>query len=334
MKRLWIVLLVLMFSFPLCAGGKKEVPVSTLKVGMITDGGRIDDASFNQGLWEGVLHAQRDFGLEVRYVVPSSLDDVGYAQAIDDLAGAGYGMILCVGSGFSRALSFAEDIYPSIFFAQFDGQPDHLSANCTSVSWKEQDAAFLAAVGSCVTLKSGTFAFLGGVEMDAVKRYEDGWKQGIAYANERYGTAVSVGESVYLGTFNDEKLAQSTADKMYENGASVIFTAAGNAGKGAIMACRNRRISGVTDWIVGVDVDQFDIGFLPDRQSSVVLTSAVKRLSYTSYSFVQSVLYKKFPGGQHIFMGLENDGVGVPERNPNLSPEAEKAMKKTRKAMT
>ena len=46
----------------LWAGGKKEI--RPVKVGMATDGGIIGDRSFNQGLWEGVLKAQQEYGFE------------------------------------------------------------------------------------------------------------------------------------------------------------------------------------------------------------------------------------------------------------------------------
>ena len=43
-----------------------------IKVGMVTDSGTIDDKSFNQGTWEGIEKAQKDFNLdEPKYLKPT-----------------------------------------------------------------------------------------------------------------------------------------------------------------------------------------------------------------------------------------------------------------------
>ena len=54
------VLLIATSAF--AAGKKKDSKKSNLRVGMVTDSGTIDDKSFNQGTWEGILRAQKDMG--------------------------------------------------------------------------------------------------------------------------------------------------------------------------------------------------------------------------------------------------------------------------------
>jgi len=64
MKKLFVLLCVLLvLSFSLFAQGTKDAGKATLRVGMVTDAGTIDDKSFNQGTWEGILRAQKDFSL-------------------------------------------------------------------------------------------------------------------------------------------------------------------------------------------------------------------------------------------------------------------------------
>ncbi|MGA9226688.1 MAG: BMP family ABC transporter substrate-binding protein, partial [Mesobacillus sp.] len=50
-------------------GGDKDKK-SDLKVGMVTDAGTIDDKSFNQGTWEGILKAEDEFGVNTKYLKP------------------------------------------------------------------------------------------------------------------------------------------------------------------------------------------------------------------------------------------------------------------------
>ena len=65
-KTLFGFVSVFMFML-LVACSPKEV--DTIKVGMVTDSGSIDDKSFNQGSWQGVLDFQAEHeNVEVQYV--------------------------------------------------------------------------------------------------------------------------------------------------------------------------------------------------------------------------------------------------------------------------
>jgi len=64
-RNLFAAFLVVALAFTGCA--KKEAPapvVPAFKVGLVTDLGGIDDKSFNQGTWEGIVR----FGTENNYV--------------------------------------------------------------------------------------------------------------------------------------------------------------------------------------------------------------------------------------------------------------------------
>ena len=71
---------------------------STLKVGMITDSGTIDDKSFNQGTWEGIIEAEEKLGIEKNYLKPSGETEADYLTEIQNLYDSGYKFI--VGPGF------------------------------------------------------------------------------------------------------------------------------------------------------------------------------------------------------------------------------------------
>ena len=49
-----------------------------LKVGMVTDAGTIDDKSFNQGTWEGIIQAERELGIEKNYIKPAGTTEADY----------------------------------------------------------------------------------------------------------------------------------------------------------------------------------------------------------------------------------------------------------------
>ena len=54
---------------------------------------------------------------------------------------------------------------------------------------------------------------------------------------------------------------------------------------------------------------------------SVVLTSAMKYLGKSAYDMINAELKGEFPGGKTLTFDIKNDGVGIPEKNPNLSEE-------------
>jgi len=49
--------------------------VEEFKIGLVTDVGEIDDKSFNQSAWEGVLLAEEEFGAIVNYVETADAKD-------------------------------------------------------------------------------------------------------------------------------------------------------------------------------------------------------------------------------------------------------------------
>ena len=68
-----------------CGKGSTEA-TDVIKVGMATDSGTIDDKSFNQGSWEGVLKFQEAHdNVEVQYIKPTGETLQDYTSAIDNL---------------------------------------------------------------------------------------------------------------------------------------------------------------------------------------------------------------------------------------------------------
>ena len=95
-----------------------------------------------------------------------------------------------------------------------------------------------------VELQTGELGFIGGMEIPAVQKFNYGFQQGVAYANENYGTNVSLKAEniVYSGSFSDTALGQQLAAQMYDNGVKAIFAAAGGVGTGVITEAKTREL--------------------------------------------------------------------------------------------
>ena len=91
---------------------------------------------------------------------------------------------------------------------------------------------------------------------------------------------------------------------MYQNGADVIFQAAGGAGLGVIESAKEQ---GEGKWVIGVDKDQYELA--PDN----VLTSAMKNANVAIYEILKDLSEgKEFPGGTTRVFGLQDaEAVGI-----------------------
>lgn len=318
-------------------GSKTEAPSSTgsapvaksdLKVGMATDSGTIDDKSFNQGTWEGVNRAEKELGVEINYLKPTGTTEADYLKEIGNLYDAGYKFIVTPGFKFETAIFKAQDKYQDAKFVLLDGNPHNgdmnpvIKENSVAIFFAEHEAGFLAGIATALEQKEGDVGFIGGMEIPPVKRFSLGFEQGIAYANENLGTTISLKDEniIFQGSFDNVPAGQQIAAQMYDKGVKSIFCAAGGVGVGAINEAKERASKGQEVWFVGVDVDQYADG-LYAADKSVVLTSAVKKIDNAAFDMIQSALEGKFPGGQSLMFDTKNNGIGLPDENPNLSAE-------------
>ena len=330
MKKLTVALCIfLLLGTVVFAQGSAEgaAKKSNLRVGMVTDAGTIDDKSFNQGTWEGILKASKDDALDVKYLKPAGTTEADYLKEIGNLVDAGYNLIICPGFKFETAIFEAQDKYPNVKFVILDGEPHsadysvfRIEPNVAAVYWAENESGFLAGFAAALQVKEGDFGFVGGMEIPAVQKFNWGFQQGVKYANEKFGTKIVMKQenNLYQGTFDNVSAGQQIAASMYDRGVDVIFAAAGGVGVGVINEAKNRAAAGKNVWVIGVDVDQYPEGLMPNGKS-IILTSAMKYLDRASYDMIEAELNGTFPGGQVLRFTAENDGLGIPAENPNLS---------------
>ncbi len=341
-KRLLSLLAVSAITVTLFAGcgsssstGDKASKEEKIKVGMVTDSGTIDDKSFNQGTWEGLKKTETELGTETKYLKPTGQTEADYLKEIGNLYDSGFKFIATPGFNFQTAIFKAQDKYKDAHFVLIDGTPndgadkptEKIGDNTVSILFAEHQAGFIAGVATAVELKDGELGFIGGMEIPAVQKFNWGFQQGVAYANEKLGTKMSLKPEnvIYQGTFNDVAAGQQIAAQMYDRGVKAIFCAAGGVGNGAITEAKARVATGKKVWVIGVDKDQYEDGIGADGKS-VILTSAIKKVDTASYSMVKALKEGNFPGGKQLIFDITKDAVGIPEKNPNLSDATTKAV--------
>ncbi|MEH7177154.1 BMP family protein [Neobacillus vireti] len=317
-----------------CGGGDKDTGgkdngKEAVKIGMVTDAGTIDDKSFNQGTWEGILQAKEELGIQEKYLKPAGTTEAEYLKEMGNLYDAGYKFIVAPGFKFETAIFHAQDKYKDAKFVILDGNPHSgdfkpvVKDNTVAVFFSEHESGFIAGVATAVEVKEGEAGFIGGMEIPAVQKFNWGFQQGLKYANENLGTNITLKAEnvVYQGSFDNVAAGGQIAAQMYDRGVDVIFAAAGGVGVGAINEAKTRKKAGDDIWIVGVDSDQYADGIY-EGEKSAILTSAMKKLDVVTFDIIKRELDGNFPGGETLTYDAKNDGIGLPEENPNLSDEA------------
>ena len=274
---------------------------------LVTDLGTIDDKSFNQGAWEGLVKYATENNITNKYYQPTEQSDDAYLASIDLAVKGGAKIVVTPGFLFEKPIWEAQTRYPNVNFILIDGQPHpgdynvDIRRNTVGVTYAEEQAGYLAGYAA---VKDGyrALGFIGGVAVPAVIRYGYGFIQGADAAAIELGLhpgQVTINYN-YSGVFVPTQEVQTMASSWYSGGTEVIFSCGGGIASSVIAAAE---ASGKK--IIGVDVDQ-------SGESNVVITSAMKELKNSVYDCIADYYKGTFPGGQHLVFSAENNGVGLP----------------------
>lgn len=303
-KGLFAVMAVLI-ALSLVLAGCGGTGAKTLKLGMVSDVGGVDDASFNQNTWEGLEKAGKDFGVEAQFIESQAQAD--YEKNITELAEQKYDLIVTVGFLLADATAKMAAQYPDVNFTIVDVTYDPPIPNVQGIAFNTDEAAFpigYLAAGWAV-LKDPTdpqVGWVAGMQIPTVEIFIVGYENGVKYYNEQKGTDVK-SSGVYVGDFEAPDKGKIQGNSLIDEGVDVIFGVGGKTGNGGITAAKERG-----KWGIGVDVDQYNT--LPNEKD-ILLTSCVKRLDNSVYAVAQSVRDGKFAGGTNYVGTAANGGVGL-----------------------
>lgn len=280
------------------------------EIALITDIGTVDDESFNQGTWEGVVKYAEEKGISHQFYQPMEQTTAAYLEAIDLAVGGGAKIIVTPGFLFEEAVYTAQTKYPDTQFILIDGRPNDgaqsgpvykTESNTYAVSYAEEQAGFLAGYAAVMD-GNKRLGFMGGIAAPPVVRYGYGFIQGAEYAAKEQGLAPGTVEVkyTYVGSFDATPENQTLAASWFQGGTEVVFGCGGSVGS-SVMAAAQLMEGKKT---IGVDTDQSGL-------SPSVLTSATKDLQGTVYSALAASYSGKFPGGQEVTLGAEANAVNL-----------------------
>jgi basic membrane protein A and related proteins len=279
----------------------------SLRVGLITDLGQLDDNGFNELAYRGLQRAQKELGVEGRVVESASAAD--YVPNMSSLARQGYDLIIGVGFAQGDAIGNVAQRFPETKFAIVDvdqafvpGKP----ANVQGLLFREEEVGYLVGylAGLVEKDRAGEDAIsaVGGMKEPPVDRFIAGYFAGA----EKAAPGITVVHD-YSQSWDDQAKCKELALNQIARGSHVVFQVAGGCGLGALNAAGERDV-----WGIGVDADQSFLG-------PHILTSAQKGVDAAVFLTIQAVQDGTWKGGGNATFGLEEEGVGLGKVSPEVA---------------
>jgi len=286
-------------------------------VGLAYDVGGRGDQSFNDSAYAGLEKAIADFN--VPYIEGEAAQDESEdvrEERLRTFADEGRNVIVGVGFAYSTAVDTVAPDYPNVAFAVIDGfdpTEDDVNCNVAYLGFAENEGSFLVGAAAASQSESGTIGFVGGVNNQLIQKFEAGYVAGAEAVNPDIEVITTYLEETDTKGFQDPAGGQAAAAAQYDEGADIVFHAAGASGTGVFDAAV---ASG--KWAIGVDSDQFLTA--GPEQAPRILTSMLKRIDTATYEFIKSVVDGEPDQGFTTFT-LADDGVGYSTSGNFLTPE-------------
>lgn len=328
MKRRALLLLSLLALAPLAckshpAGGSTSPSSPTpaapatkpLKVALVFDIGGRGDNSFNDSADRGLTRAKNELGAQVEVLEPGDGSD--RESALRQLASKSPDIVFGVGFLFTDDVNHVAADFPNVRFACVDYTVDPkkpVPPNVAALKFKEEEGSYLVGALAALVSKTHKVGFVGGMEIPLIKKFEAGFKAGVAAIDPK--TEVIVKYAGVTGeAFKNPAKGKELALAIYGQGADVIFHASGSTGQGVFAAAQDQG-----KLAIGVDSDQAALA--PGH----VLTSMVKRVDVAVFDTIKSVKDGRFKPGVQTF-DLASGGVDYvyDENNKALIPDAARA---------
>lgn len=330
--------LAMAFSLAACGGGtakESAAPAESataesaapeakgLKIAICTSPNTVDDGSFNEDNYDGVLSfiASRGDIDTVTPVQEPTGDPAAAAQTVSDVV-ADYDVLVCTGFQFAGIATIAQD-NPDKYFILVDSFPsvdgkDAEVENVYAMQFAENEGGFFAGIAAALETQTGKVAVVNGVAYPSNVNYQFGFESGVAYANKNLGakaevveipsyagtdvTGANVGGN-YTGNFGDEAMGKVVGQALIQQGCDIIFVAAGASGNGVFTAAKE---AGNVK-VIGCDVDQYDDGANGD--SNIILTSALKNMAINVERQLNAIVDGTFKGGNYTLQA-DTDSTG------------------------
>lgn len=300
-------------------GGKSSSDASSKEGGaaIAYDVGGRGDQSFNDAAYAGLEQAKKDLGVKTAEAEPTDGEgEADKVQRLTELARKGNNPVIGVGFAYAPAIKKVAAKFPNTTFGIID-DTSVTDKNIANLVFNEEQGSYLAGVAAAKVSKTGTVGFIGGVEVPLIKKFEAGFVQGVKDTNPNAKVLTQyLTQPPNFDGFSKPDLGKATAQGQLDQGADVVYAAAGLAGSGAIEATAAKG-----KWAIGVDSDQYNQAGL-SKYKDHILTSVTKQVAQSVFNLIKSVK-DGTPQTGEVRYGLDKDGVGLADSNPEYKKMAD-----------
>jgi len=262
-----------------------------IKPALLYDLGGKFDKSFNEAAYNGAEKFKKETGID--YVDFEISNASQREQALRRFAEDGRNPIIMTGFSFVDSLTKVAADYPDTKFEIIDDAVD--APNVRSVTFKENEGSYVVGVLAAMASKTHKVGFIGGMDVPLIRKFGCGYVGGAKAAGAADVIYNMTGDTP--AAWNDPAKGGEIAKTQMDQGADVIYAAAGGTGVGVLQAAADAGKLGI-----GVDSNQNGL------QPGHVLTSMVKRVDVAVYNGLMDAKDGKFTAGaQHL--GLKEGGV-------------------------
>ncbi|MEQ8437763.1 MAG: BMP family ABC transporter substrate-binding protein [Ilumatobacter fluminis] len=304
----------------------EEPAGESFNVGLTYDIGGRGDQSFNDSAAEGIDRAESELGITFTEAEPN-VDGSNRAELLQ-LQADQSALVIGVGFLFAGDVATVSAENPDTNFAvvddamlDFDNGGVPVCDNCAGLTFAEEQGSFLVGAAAALNSESGTVGFIGGVGgFGLIEKFEAGFIEGVKAVDPEI-TVISqyITQAPDFDGFTAPDRAREIALAMYDQGADVIYHAAGGSGAGLFEAAAEQsESSGSKVWAIGVDSDQY-LTAAPEVQE-YILTSMLKRVDTAVFEITKAQQDGTFAAGNTVY-DLSVDGVGYSTSGDFLTEE-------------
>ena len=283
---------------------------------VIYDLGGKFDKSFNESAYHGAEKFKEETGIAYRDF--EIQNDAQREQALRKFAEDGNNPIVMAGFSWAAALEKVATDFPDTKFAIIDMVVD--KPNVRSVVYKEHEGSYVVGVMAAMASTSKKVGFVGGMDIPLIRKFGCGYVGGAKAAGATNVIYNMTGDTP--AAWNDPTKGGEITKSQIDQGADVIYAAAGGTGVGVLQAAADAGKLGI-----GVDSNQNGL------QPGHVLTSMVKRVDVAVYNAFMDAKNDKFTPGFNA-LGLKEGGVdyAMDDNNKSLVTDEMKAAAEKAKA--
>jgi basic membrane protein A and related proteins len=272
-------------------------------IGLAFDVGGRGDQSFNDSAYAGLEQTVNELGATCTEVEANQGEsDADREERLRLLAEEGYDPIIAVGFVYSPAVDTVAAEYPDLSFAVVDGFSE--APNAANLTFAENEGSFLVGAAAALKTEAGNVGFVGGVDGPLIQKFEAGYVAGVEAVDPSIEIQIQyLSQDDPVKGFENPPGGKTAATGMYDNGADIVYHAAGKSGLGVFDAVE---AAGEGNWAIGVDSDQYLT--VDDAQKPYILTSMLKRVDVSVFEYVQAYADGEPPTG-FVTYDLASGGV-------------------------